>query len=130
MSALGKVKTYRARQLLCILTSLPQVASFLTSIVPRLTTDNVCIFSLATSLNLLEIPPSKVSTLMFNQVPPMFNDSSIEWVILGQIAGLLRDLIIDVHFRDFTLLNDVPDKTHLLNCIAVLGLASHPFSSW
>jgi len=82
------------------------------------------------SLNLLEIPLSKVFTFMFDQVPPMFDDSSIEWVILGQTAGLLRDLIIDVHFQDFTPLNDVPDETHLLNYIAVLGLASHPFGSW
>ena len=130
MSAPGKAKTYRARQLPCILTSLPQVASFLASIVPGLAADNVRVFSLATSLNLLEIPPSKVSTLMFDQVPPMFDDSSTEWVISGQTAGLLRDLIIDVHFRDFTPLNDVPDETHSLDCIAVSGLASHPFGSW
>jgi hypothetical protein len=130
MSAPGKAKTYRARQLPCDLTSLPQVASFLAGVVPGLAADDVRVLSLATSLNPLEIPPSKVATLMFDRVPALFDESSTEWVIPGKPAGLPRDLLVDVHFRDFTPLNDLPPKIHSLDCIAVSGLASHPFGSW
>ncbi|KAK3360460.1 hypothetical protein B0T25DRAFT_535690 [Lasiosphaeria hispida] len=130
MSTPDKAKTYRARQLPCILTSLGQVASFLAGVVPGLAADDVRVFSLATSLNPLEIPATKVATLMFDRVPPMFDNSNTEWIISGQSAGLVRDLLIDVHFRDFTPLNDAPPENHMLDCIALSGLASHPFGSW
>ncbi|KAK0644435.1 hypothetical protein B0T16DRAFT_460495 [Cercophora newfieldiana] len=126
----SRAKTYRIRQLPCILAYPRQVASFLSSIVPDLAAEDVRVFSLAASLNPLEIPATKVATVMFNRVPPTFDTSDSEWVIPGRSAGLMRDVLVDVHFQGFTPLNDVPEEEHLMDCIAVSGLASHPFGSW
>ncbi|KAE8453313.1 hypothetical protein EG329_011380 [Mollisiaceae sp. DMI_Dod_QoI] len=115
MSTGNKAKTYRIRQLPCILTYPRQVASFLAGIVPDLGAEDVKVFSLATSLNLLEIPPTKVATVMFDRVPPAFNTNDDQWIIPGQSAGLVRDVIVDIHFRDFTPLNDVPQNGHVLD---------------
>lgn len=130
MSTGSKAKTYRIRQLPCILTYPRQVASFLAGIVPDLAAEDVKVFSLATSLNPLEIPATKVATVMFSRVPPAFDNGGTQWVIPGQSAGLVRDILVDVHFQDFTPLNDVPQDDHVLDCIAISGLASHPFGSW
>jgi hypothetical protein len=108
----SKAQTYRIRQLPCILTYPRQVASFLSSIVPDLAAEDVRVFSLASSLNPLEIPATKVATVMFNRVPPLFNTSESQWVISGQSAGLVRDVLIDIDFQGFTPLNDVPEEEH------------------
>lgn len=104
-------KTYRVRQLPCILTS-NRVASFLASIVPGVAPADIHVFSLASSLNPLEIPATKVATLTFHKVPFVFDTDDTEWIIPGESAGLVRDVIVDVHFQGFTSLNDVPDDEH------------------
>lgn len=114
MSTGSKAKTYRVRQLPCILTYPRQVASFLAGIVPDLAAEDVKVFSLATSLNPLEIPATKVATVMFSRVPPTFDNGGTQWVIPGQSAGLVRDILVDVHFQNFTPLNDVPQDEHVL----------------
>ncbi|KAM0812584.1 putative NACHT domain-containing protein [Seiridium cardinale] len=44
---------------------------------------------------------------------------------------LRNNLILDSHFRGMTPLYDiVPPHDHKYNCIAISGLASHPFGSW
>jgi hypothetical protein len=107
-------RTYRVRQLPCFLLYPRQVASFLASILPSLAAENVKVFSLATSLNPLEIPATKVATVMFDYVPPAFDTNDSQWTIPGQTAGLIRDILVDVHFQDFTPLNDVPPGEHVL----------------
>ncbi|EHK18734.1 uncharacterized protein TRIVIDRAFT_66772 [Trichoderma virens Gv29-8] len=130
MSAGNDARTYRVRQLPCFLIYPRQVASFLSSILPYLSVEDVKVFSLATSLNPLEIPATKVATVMFDHMPPAFDTNDSQWTIPGQTAGLLRDILVDVHFQDFTPLNDVPPDEHVMDCIAISGLASHPFGSW
>lgn len=112
MSTGAKARTYRIRQLPCILKYRPQVASFLASVLPDLAADNVRVMSLAASLNPLEIPATKVATVMFDRVPAAFDTNDTQWVIPGQSAGLVRDILVDLHFRDFTPLNDVLPDDH------------------
>jgi hypothetical protein len=108
-------RTYRVRQLPSYLKYCRQVADFLAGIAEDLgTPENIQVFSLATSLNPLEIPPSKVATLMFTQTPPPFDNDLNQWSISGQSIGLARDVIVDVHFLDFTPLNDVPPDDHMM----------------
>ncbi|KAK3684319.1 hypothetical protein B0T22DRAFT_493833 [Podospora appendiculata] len=96
--------------------------------------DAARIFSLATSLSLWEMPPTKVATAMFNTPPPIVQDnpSQEEWhVCMGGLgSGSTYDLILDTHFMGMTPLNDVHLSSHLHDCIAISGLASHPFGSW
>lgn len=67
---LRKARTYRVRQLPSYLKYTRQVADLLAGITEDLgAPENIKVFSLATSLNPLEIPPSKVATLMFEQTP-------------------------------------------------------------
>ncbi|KAF4549767.1 Hypothetical protein D9617_20g028230 [Elsinoe fawcettii] len=123
-------KTYRVRQLPSRLAHHGQVATLLADLVDGLLPEHVRVFSLAASLNTLELPPTKVATIMFNRLPPMFDNEDNEWSVPGKSAGLMRDIILDVHFRDFTPLNDVCRDDHVVDCIAISGLASHPFGSW
>lgn len=108
----SKAKTYRIRQLPCILAYPRQVASFLSSVVPGLLAEDVRVFSLARNLNPLEIPATKIATVMFHRVPPTFDTDDSEWVIAGQPAGLVRDILVDTHFQGFTPLNEVPEDEH------------------
>ncbi|OTA93958.1 hypothetical protein M434DRAFT_395188 [Hypoxylon sp. CO27-5] len=96
------------------------------------------IFSLARSLDLWI--PWKVATLMFN------DDIKIENVLEGsKLPNITKQgdewrirvenmhdnsLILDVHFRGLTPLYDPPPALYAADCIAISGLASHPFGSW
>lgn len=117
MPQLDETRTYRVRQLPCILTYRCQVASFLASIVADLDVDHVHVFSLAPSLNPLELPPTKVSTVMFSKTPAAFDSANPhhhQWTIPGRSAGLQKDVIVDVHFEGFAPLNDVAQDEHTL----------------
>ncbi|KAI1778565.1 hypothetical protein F4818DRAFT_304526 [Hypoxylon cercidicola] len=101
------------------------------------------IISLAFSVD--PLVSSKVATLMFNdidKVQPILEKEDMrpnitkrgdrggdEWVIE---ADLRDPLVLDTHFRGFTPLYDPGSrmKIHMADCIAISGLASHPFGSW
>ncbi|RYP81097.1 hypothetical protein DL769_002153 [Monosporascus sp. CRB-8-3] len=51
-----------------------------------------------------------------------------EWMIEGR--GLDGLLILDTHFLGLTPPNDVETQKHDFDCVAISGLASHPFGSW
>lgn len=117
MPQLDETRTYRVRQLPCVLIYRRQVASFLASIVADLEVEHVHVFSLAPSLNPLELPPTKVATVMFSKTPTAFdsaNSHDHQWTISGRPAGLQKDVIVDVHFEGFTPLNDVAGDEHTL----------------
>ncbi|KAI0885796.1 uncharacterized protein GGS22DRAFT_188084 [Annulohypoxylon maeteangense] len=93
------------------------------------------IFSLAFSVD--PYLPHKVATLMFGDAiriqqaledgrRPGITRSGDEWVV--KIANLNDNCILDSHFRGLTALYDPP--SHKADCIAISGLASHPFGSW
>ncbi|CAG9983804.1 unnamed protein product [Clonostachys byssicola] len=91
------------------------------------------VFSLARSVDIYN-PSSKIATLMFDPEIDIYlslkifatGNSGDEWKI--KIDNLPHTLILDTHFRGFTPLHDPED--HQADCIALSGLASHPFGSW
>ncbi|CAI6088227.1 unnamed protein product [Clonostachys chloroleuca] len=91
------------------------------------------VFSLARSVD-IHNPSSKIATLMFDPEIDIqlslkrfaTGNSGDEWKI--KIDNLPHTLILDTHFRGFTPLYDPED--HQADCIALSGLASHPFGSW
>ncbi|KAI1643999.1 uncharacterized protein F4817DRAFT_231917 [Daldinia loculata] len=98
-------------------------------------TSVIRIFSLARSVD--PWLPSKVATLMFNDAAGVQNileeggNSNVtkrddEWCIA--VDNIRDGLVLDAHFRGLTPLYD-PDS-HDADCIAISGLASHPFGSW
>ena len=112
MSTDSEARTYRVRQLPCKLVSPTQVALFLSDILPGLTFEDVEVFSLATSLNPLETSATNVATVMFDHIPPKFDTGDRQWIIPRHTVGLERDILVDVHFQDFTPLNDVAPGKH------------------
>ncbi|KAI9159121.1 Protein SERAC1 [Paramyrothecium foliicola] len=92
---------------------------------------DVSIFSLATTLDYWETPPSKVATMQFKVFPKSFGATVQleQWLVpLDGSDGV--NLIFDTHFLGLTPLNDVLSIPHTLDCIAISGLGSHPFGSW
>jgi hypothetical protein len=51
---------------------------------------------------------------MFDRVPSLLDNDHDQWTLSAHDTGLLRDIIIDVHFLDFTPLNDVPPDNHTM----------------
>ncbi|KAI1868417.1 uncharacterized protein JN550_006333 [Neoarthrinium moseri] len=93
------------------------------------------IFSLARSVD--PWIPTKIATLMFDDASvateilegakrPNINKRADEWNV--KVDSLPHELIIDKHFRGLTPLHD--PTSHVADCIAISGLASHPFGSW
>ncbi|KAI8959655.1 hypothetical protein F5Y11DRAFT_297789 [Daldinia sp. FL1419] len=98
-------------------------------------TSTIRIFSLARSVD--PWLPSKVATLMFDGAAnvqnifekgqnPNVTKRGDEWCVA--VNNIRDGLVIDAHFRGLTPLYD-PDIHHA-DCIAISGLASHPFGSW
>ncbi|PLB50321.1 hypothetical protein P170DRAFT_405285 [Aspergillus steynii IBT 23096] len=94
---------------------------------------HIWIHSLATTLKYWEDPPTKVATVMFS-VPPSLvqrEPNKQEWQIPAKGHDRnSRDFILDTHFIGLTPLNDTSHLQNSYNCIAISGLASHPFGSW
>ncbi|VUC31502.1 unnamed protein product [Clonostachys rosea] len=96
-----------------------------------ISTEHVDVCSLAKTLNRWELPASKVATLHIRVVPECLREKnqSNEWE-LPLREDPRRPLILDTHFQGLTPLNDVEPLHHHTDCIAISGLASHPFGSW
>ncbi|KAI1394448.1 uncharacterized protein F4822DRAFT_424925 [Hypoxylon trugodes] len=94
------------------------------------TPTDIQIQSLATSLDPWTRPPTKVGTLMFHRLPVLIEAhiDNNEWKI--PTNGPEKSLLLDSHFLGMTPLNDVEKGEHEIDCIAISGLASHPFGSW
>ncbi|VUC22983.1 unnamed protein product [Clonostachys rosea] len=75
-----------------------------------------------------------MATLMFDSTTDIrlslegfaTGNSGDEWKI--ETDKLPQPVILDTHFRGFTPLHEPED--HQVDCIALSGLASHPFGSW
>ncbi|KAJ8119550.1 hypothetical protein ONZ43_g3523 [Nemania bipapillata] len=67
---------------------------------------------------------------MFQKTPALLLDQADrqEWEL--PVRGLEEPLILDTHFLGLTPLNDIQSENHEFDCIAISGLASHPFGSW
>lgn len=102
---------------------------------PTLTADDIQICSLATTVEPHKRWNRKVATVLFKHTPSTLTvadgaGSSVtsEWRF--RVPGLIEPLVLDSHFLGLTVLNDVSVADHQFDCIALSGLASHPFGSW
>ncbi|KAB8360563.1 hypothetical protein FH972_024303 [Carpinus fangiana] len=127
------VRTYRVRQLPQHIDAL-ETSKLLVSLDPRLgPVYNVKVLSLGRGISPWERPPTKTATIMFQSLPTCLDSDDTVWTLPGREHGYHRDVLIDVHFLDFTVLCEPPKALHdspTYDCIAISGLASHPFGSW
>lgn len=76
--------------------------------------------------------PSRTATMQMKSVPACLQHALAdnEWT-LPIVGGSPSDvLVLDTHFEGMTILSDPPPSQHYADCIAISGLASHPFGSW
>jgi hypothetical protein len=100
-------RTYRVRQL-------PQnlqkhaVTSFLAAALSDLgAAANIQVFSIAPSLTLYERNPTTTATVVFKETPQCFDDDKVQWTLISKHPEWPRNIIFDIHFIGFTLLNDL-----------------------
>ncbi|KAI9148085.1 DNA repair protein RAD5B [Paramyrothecium foliicola] len=111
--------------------NLDSAAQLLSSLLNGYPVCDIRVFSLASSLRVYENPRSKIATVMFRVLPSIvqLNKNADEWHIAAA-ASASGVVILDTHFMGMTPLNDVSPAGHHHDCIAISGLASHPFGSW
>ncbi|KAH6857077.1 hypothetical protein B0I37DRAFT_89683 [Chaetomium sp. MPI-CAGE-AT-0009] len=107
-----------------------EVASLLSGIL-NLPSDHVIVYSVAGTAEFFAAP-SKVATLQIKSVPACLQQSlkDNEWELPTAEGKAADSLILDTHFEGITILSDPPPFQHHADCIAISGLASHPFGSW
>ncbi|VUC25820.1 unnamed protein product [Clonostachys rosea] len=122
-------RVYRLRRLPHHITDASEAARLLGEAL-GIPPEDVVVYSVAHTFNRLESPPSKVATLQLKSSPSSVElyDGKDEWKI--SLPGTLDYLLLDTHFLGMTVLNHVDPKSHHTDCIAISGLASHPFGSW
>ncbi len=94
-------QVYRVRQLPLHLENRGDAAPFLALIAPVLgTVDNIRVFSLAQ-----EKLDTKTATVAFKTTPSIFDNDDQQWTLQAELfCG--RNIIVDTHFRGFTVLNE------------------------
>ncbi|KAI1211486.1 uncharacterized protein F4807DRAFT_472944 [Annulohypoxylon truncatum] len=105
-------------------------AEFLSREFGDVSRDDIQIQSLATDPEPWVTSPTKVGTLVFKRLPALIETQKEQDTWDLKVLGFERPLVLDTHFRGMTPLNDVEEAKHEFNCIAISGLASHPFGSW
>ncbi|KAH6989107.1 hypothetical protein BKA56DRAFT_611392 [Ilyonectria sp. MPI-CAGE-AT-0026] len=127
--------TFRLRQ--CPSTANDQaLRRLLSEFFPDIAPGDVCIRSLAKNVAPAGRDPGpNVATLTFKKLPLQIetevqNRDKNEWAVCGTWKGKPCELILDMHFHGMTPLNDVGERRHKFDCIAISGLDSHPFGSW
>ncbi|KAK9789500.1 putative NACHT domain-containing protein [Seiridium cardinale] len=130
MSSTTKGLVYRVRQLPESVENHTQAATLL-SWALELEPSDIHVCSLATVSISAWSGKTKTATVMFDTLPQVIQDGPNEDQWLKSRHNLRDNLILDSHFRGMTPLYDiVPPHEHKYNCIAISGLASHPFGSW
>jgi hypothetical protein len=103
---------YRVRGLPNATQSREDVSDLLSKRFGDIPADSIHVFSLATTLNVWEKPPSKVATVMFTTPPGLFQKfSENEWSIPSQNDE--ESLIMDTNFMGMTPMNDVDSSQHV-----------------
>ena len=105
-------QVYRVRQLPLHLEDRGATASFLSKIASVLgAVDNIRVFSLAQ-----EKPVSKTATVSFNILPSIFDNDDEQWTLPARDV-CERNIIVDVHFRDFTVLSEPQNCEHTIEWV-------------
>jgi len=73
---------------------------------------NVHVYSLTSTSVTSSQALHQTATVQFQKTPYMFRKSKEDWSL--RQTGVLDNIIIDVHFRGFTALNDVKADEHIL----------------
>ena len=98
---------YRVRQLPLHLDGRSATAQFLALIAPVLgEVENIRVGSLAQGKR-----DSKTATVTFKTTPSVFDNDETQWTLDPQ-SSLGRNVIVDVHFRGFTVLNEPQQCPH------------------
>ena len=107
-----ETRVYRVRQLPSHLEERGSTASFLASIAPDLrAADNIRVFSLAQDKK-----SSKTATVSFKIIPSIFDNDREEWTLQAEpFCG--RNIIVDTHFRGFTVLNEPQSFLHTVEWV-------------
>ncbi|KAB8527785.1 hypothetical protein FH972_025437 [Carpinus fangiana] len=72
-----------------------------------------------------------MATIMFHEPPHLFDNGKSMWTLPGRSHGLAKNVLVDSAFLDFTVLRDTSTEgPNSFDCVAISGLASHPFGSW
>ena len=100
-------RVYRVRQLPLHLDYPSDTAQFLASIAPVLGgVDNIRVCSLAQAER-----SSKTATVTFKTIPSVFDNDEHQWTL--QVESFFgRNVIVDIHFRGFTVLNEPRQCPH------------------
>lgn len=100
-------RVYRVRQLPIYLENPGQTAPFLARIAPILgDANNIRVLSLAETN-----PTSKTATISFKTLPSTFDNNDQQWTLQAKdVCGW--NVIVDIHFRDFTVLSEPHPSTH------------------
>ncbi|KAH6640664.1 hypothetical protein F5144DRAFT_105787 [Chaetomium tenue] len=124
-------KVFRLRKLPSHISSLAETADILSRAL-SLPIDDIVVYSIGRTTDIWEVPPFKVATLQLKSIPTLLRDrlAEDEWSIPTTSNLPIDDLLLDTHFEGLTALNDVDPAKHSADCIAISGLASHPFGSW
>jgi len=96
-----------------------------------LPSDHVVVHSVARTTEIFEVP-SRTATLQMKSIPACLQHAlaNNEWALQVTGRSPADVLILDTHFVGMTILYDPPPSRHQADCIAISGLASHPFGSW
>ena len=100
-------RVYRVRQLPLHLQDRGETERFLAQIAQDLgPVDNIRVFSLAQDKQ-----DSKTATVKFETLPSIFDNDEQQWTLHAEVfCG--RNIIVDVHFRGFTVLNEPRYSPH------------------
>ncbi|KAK0638959.1 hypothetical protein B0T16DRAFT_235197 [Cercophora newfieldiana] len=131
MSAPGwSRRVFRLRRVPDGISSAAAVASLLSGVLD-VPSDHVVVHSVARAAEIFEVP-SRTATLQLKSVPKCLQQALAdnEWSFPIAGGGPTDVLVLDTHFEGITILSDTPPSQHRADCIAISGLASHPFGSW
>ncbi|KAK0613711.1 hypothetical protein B0T14DRAFT_461687 [Immersiella caudata] len=122
-------KVYRARNLSSDADSKLSAAKIISAHLGDVAADDVVVYSVADEARTESATKTRTATVMFRKPPSLLQQDSRaqEWVVRN--AGNIGP-IIDTHFFGLTSLNHVNEPQHRVDCIAICGLAGHPFGSW
>jgi len=112
-------------------TSTPAAVASLLSRILDLPSDHVVVYSVTMAPSVYEVP-SRMATLQMKSVPKSLHQvvQDCEWTLHMPGENASKVLILDTHFDGMTTLHDPAPTEHTADCIAISGLASHPFGSW
>ncbi|RYP29592.1 hypothetical protein DL767_006644 [Monosporascus sp. MG133] len=123
-------KVFRLRRLPDHVSTPAAVASLLSGVL-ALPDGHVVVHSVARAAEIFEVP-SRTATLQMKSVPVCLQGdlADNEWSLPLTGGDTADVLVLDIHFEGITVLHDPAPGKHRADCIAISGLASHPFGSW